>query len=217
MTVLRRCSPPVSAVTQSGATLAVVLGLLLVATLVLVGGVWVLNQQQRVAANEVDRSRANEAAEALLADARQDIVHPTWRALDAVQLPLRLGEYETLRLRIAAQSAFGCVEGICTPDDANSLTAQHWGGLESGNAFWATGARYGQFSGAADSSQASLLSQGRYWIEVLVAQTPANAAVSTVSPDPITPFVFRLTAVVLGQRAGTQAVLQSIVVPVPAS
>ncbi len=201
---------------QGGATLMVVLAMLLVATVLIIGGLSLLNQHQRSAALDMDRTRALEAAQALLSDAEQDIKTPGARSSSSVFFPLRLREFEDVRQR-AWLDGVGCREGICVPQTMDSWPASHWRKLSTNDAFWRTGASYGSHTGASSPSDHAALARGRYWVEVLINDESTTQGAPAVVPDAITPFVYRVTAVAPGQRDGTLVVLQTLIVPVPES
>lgn len=154
-----------------------------------------------------------------------------------VFFPRDLLEYQTLADQLEAAAVGGnppCINGICL-----DLGTQTNG--DPASSFWRTpaalapftatpagfnsrGATYGQYTraiGAINSGNPFLTAappMAWYWVEILPYSTAAavgggNAAFW--SPPPTQPFVYRITALAQGRKPGTQAVVQSMVVPDP--
>lgn len=197
---------------QTGATSIAVMGLLLLASGGLLSGWWAQNQDQQLQALALDRLRTQQAAQALLLDAEHDLLHPAERAEQGRPWPWTLSALTQVRAQLTTPGGAFCVDGLCAPPDASHWPGRHWRELDRGDAFWASGARYGQFSGERASAH-PLLTQGRYWVEVLLADTGDGVAAWTPAAEH--PLVHRVTAVAWGHRPGTQVVVQSLWVLVP--
>lgn len=199
--------------TQTGATLAVVLALLLLASAGVMLGLRLLNQGQALARDELDQLRTMAHAQALLRDAEQDLAQAQRAPSGSLNWPTRLGELAALAQQLRDASPLGCAFGLCLSDTVAAWHDAQWHGLGVDDAFWQTGARLGEFSGSGTANRPRL---GRYWVEVLVRAPPSLAA-SLASPNTDTsavqsPFVYRITAKAFGLRPGTQVVLQSLVI-----
>ncbi len=127
----------------------------------------------------------------------------------------------------AAPAATPCSQGICFPASLATLST-----LEDNlGTMAARGVRYGTYTrGAApvalgDATNAILRgtpaavtdpNQGWYWIEVFQywKDAPTNRP-GEVIPGGKAPLIFRITAVALGQKAGTRAIVRSFFVPKP--
>jgi type IV pilus assembly protein PilX len=117
-----------------------------------------------------------------------------------------------------------CKQGICVPLNATELA-----NIETDlTNMTPLGATYGQFTRANAWNAASGVSgnpilnanpaQAWYWVEVFrytksVAGTLGASAIFASAPSPDRPFVFRITVVAQGLKAGTQVVLRGIFVP----
>lgn len=197
--------------TQTGATLAVVLALLLLASAGVMLGLRLLNQGQALARDELDQLRTMALAQALLRDAEQDLAQAQRTPSSALNWPTRLGELTALAQHLSAASPQGCAAGLCLSDAVAAWHDARWHGLGVDDAFWQTGAQLGEFSGSGTANRPRL---GRYWVEVLV-RAPSSLEASLASPNtsPVqSPFVYRITAKAFGLRPGTQVVLQSLVI-----
>lgn len=145
-------------------------------------------------------------------------------------------QYEEVLGLVNATPGTPCIQGICIPNALNSLL-----GFEDAPAAAAAnmtnmaplGVRYGTYTrGAAppplDLALNQILrntpagpaerQQGWYWVEVFPWADPPGAY--TRGPNPLAPdknskFIYRITAIALGQKTGTRAVLRSFFVPQP--
>ena len=118
-----------------------------------------------------------------------------------------------------------CVKGICIPANINVMA-----GLEDNLAVWGPrGARYGEFTLAASGPNRILRNpppgtpvdepnQGWYWVEIFEYEQLVGgpSPPSAIVPDPKKKLIYRITAIALGQKVGTRAVVRSIFVRVPA-
>lgn len=208
--------------------------LLLVILLLLLSGLSVLGVARSTLLNEAlvgsaaDYNRAFAAAEALLHDAEADIRGlrvdggSTRFAASGVFYPEQPADMRTLALAVAANPELPCQHGICLPAHIDQLTTiETQADLFSRAAHTiAIHAGYGQFTGAtASAATQAYLKRDRagYWVEVF--EHPPGAGVSAqdfrYAPDAARPFVFRITAVVPGRRAGIRAVLREVFIPTP--
>lgn len=199
--------------TQTGATLAVVLALLLLASAGVMLGLRLLNQSQALARDELDQQRTMAHAQALLRDAEQDLAQGQRAPSGSLNWPTRLGELAALAQQLRDASPLGCASGLCLAESVAAWHEAQWHGLTVDDAFWQTGARLGEFSSSGAANRPRL---GRYWVEVLVRAPPSLEA-SLASPNTTisaaqSPFVYRITAKAFGLRPGTQVVLQSLVI-----
>lgn len=186
--------------TQQGAALAVILIFLLVMAIAVFSGLTQLNEHQRAAALAMDHTRAMAQAQALLIDAERDLALA--RRRPPLNWPLDAPARTQLQHQLQVASGRSCAQGICVPASATSLDPEHWRNLQTDTAFWRTGARLGQYSGT--PVDVDDVDRARYWIEILPLEP--------TTPGQLTPFVYRITAVSLGQQDGTRVVLQSMVV-----
>jgi type IV pilus assembly protein PilX len=127
----------------------------------------------------------------------------------------------------AAPAATPCSLGVCFPASLATLST-----LEDNlGAMAARGVRYGFYTRGAipldlgDATNSILRgapaavtdpNQGWYWIEVFqyAKDAPTNRP-GEVIPGGKAPLIFRITAVALGQKAGTRAIVRSFFVPKP--
>jgi type IV pilus assembly protein PilX len=149
-------------------------------------------------------------------------------------------DLDTVRDRAAAAAATPCVNGICVPASIATLAAFEDNPTTMA-AMAARGVRYGThtrfgatpFSATTKDTNAILVgnpavvaapgpqasSQGWYWVEIFKlnvnAPLPTHNALQISNPDARTPFIYRITAVAMGQKAGTRAVIRSFFVPNP--
>ncbi|THJ33948.1 hypothetical protein E8K88_07565 [Lampropedia aestuarii] len=127
--------------------------------------------------------------------------------------------------------AVPCRQGLCFDD--GRLPARFWLDADTLEAMQASAALYGEFTGAvqdasmgnsrllvtADMRQNRTLANAWYWIEPL--EFNANSAIGqryapigqSVGMNSINGIVYRITAVARGRKPGTQAIVQSILVP----
>jgi type IV pilus assembly protein PilX len=138
-------------------------------------------------------------------------------------------DFDTVSDIVTANSATKhCKDGICVP-----LSLTEHSSIEDDLTVMAPlGATYGQFTrnsltapgvsgnpilncpGGATSTSTC----GWYWVEMFRYSESVSAGVSAAAsalPDPSKPFVFKVTAVALGLKAGTRVVLTSVIVPFP--
>ncbi|MBT0569283.1 hypothetical protein KIK84_03020 [Curvibacter sp. CHRR-16] len=126
-------------------------------------------------------------------------------------------------------SARSCLQGICIPTSPTFYSPAIENDLST---MLAVGAYYGQYTGTSPGSVTSnpvLTSNtsapyARYWVEVLPYTTaPANSTTSMnplaedLRPDKTLPYVYRITVVAQGLKAGSRVVLKSVFVPSPLS
>lgn len=215
------------------------IALLTVLAVLAIGGLAVLSSlrlgalEAMVGGHQADQQRALAAAQALLFDAERDILglksdgqpcthasadaaeHAGCRRRSAGALPAApyfpqsLEDFEEVRALLQAQPDRPCMDGICAPISLSALT-----GLEDQAAMREVAARPGQFTQAASPAGAR---PAWYWVEMFRYQPDAGATPlpSNILPDPARPFVYRITALALGARPGTRAVVQSLFVPYP--
>lgn len=141
---------------------------------------------------------------------------------NAPYFPQDLQEYDEVRA-LAATFSTPCRNGICVPSSMDAFAHIE----DSMPAMVKFGATYGQFTRVGLASQGAtgnpLLStnppRAWYWIEVFRYEMGPDtlATNNRVSPDPTRPFVYRITAVALGLKPGTRAVVKSFFVPHPSS
>ncbi|WP_167372735.1 pilus assembly PilX family protein [Acidovorax carolinensis] len=206
---------------------------------------------EMVVGNDADYQRAFEAAQALLQDAELDIrgemadgslcSGPPCRAYSsALQFPGDTNEINPL-ITVLESKATRCQDGLCarrvgrqdfwnyekadTPVKPAANTALGEVPLFGTSGLETVGARYGQYTGAANTTTAGPLNPiltdtaagrgGWYWIEIMrYSDTAKSANVivdSTTSQLPLNLdvyVVFRITALAIGRKAGTTVVLQ---------
>lgn len=138
-------------------------------------------------------------------------------------------DFDTVSDIVTANSATEhCKEGICVP-----LSITEHSNIENNLATMAPlGAVYGQFTRNAltapgvsgnpilncTGGAASTSSCGWYWVELFRysdAVASGVSAAANIVPDKSKPYVYRITAVALGLKAGTRVVLTSVIVPYP--
>lgn len=167
---------------QRGATLIVVMLLLLVTMLMAVAGLRTANLEERMAGNTRDRQIAFQAAEAALRDAEQLIAGNTSGPFS----PLRPSSFDAT-----------CPTGLCR----SSLLTPLWSGFSdsewTSSKTWA----YGAATGA--SALPDLASQPRFVIEYQGTLQPIEPGKPCVA-------LFLVTARAAGSGAGSTAILQSV-------
>jgi len=154
----------------------------------------------------------------------------------SVFFPEDQAQYEEVWGLVNAVPATPCVQGICMPNLLNTLLGFEDAPVAAA-ARMATmaplGVRYGTYTrGSApppwDSALNQILTnnfadptqpqQGWYWVEVF-PWAPVPGAYSRgappLAPDQASKFIYRITAIALGQKPGTRAVLRSFFVPNP--
>ena len=186
---------------QQGHSLALVMVVLLLAGSTLISGLQVQQQAQYTSAREWDHVRSFEMAQALLADAERDIQNAQTEKTNLPLWPRSLVDWDHWQASLTVYPN-RCHQGLCASAAPSTWPRAHWRQLRPSSAFWRGGADYGQHTGASAPSPQAL--QGaRYWVEVWPL---APALVSEPAPT----FVYRITAVVWGQREGSHVVLQSL-------
>lgn len=229
-----------------GIALITVLSILTVSALLVLASARSALLHEMIAGQQSDQARAQAAADALLRDAELDILgqdaegrpcrppapgtvgcraRGAGAAALAPYFPQTPEEFEEVRDWLRARNVL-CSEGICI---APTLTALD--GLASNlDAVQASGATYGQFTRTGLSAPGTagnplLASEGAprawYWAEVLRYDTGPDAMATAaprghLQPDPARPFVYRITAMALGLKPGTRAVVRALFVPYPA-
>lgn len=138
----------------------------------------------------------------------------------APYFPQDLEEFEDVRA-LAVTFSIPCSKGICVPPNMDVFANIE----DTLPAMIASGATYGQFTrvdlaspGAAGNPLLSgSTARAWYWIEVFRYDIGLDtlATNSRASPDPTRPFVYRITAVALGLKPGTRAVVKSFFIPHP--
>jgi type IV pilus assembly protein PilX len=227
---------------QQGVALITVMVLLLLTSIAVAGLARSGWMADKFVSAESDRQRAFAAAEALIRDAEMDIagigVDPAacqlspgnlvgCRAMTDPFFPESVDDLDELLARVS-QGQDNCLRGICLPADPAVALAAPWPDnlqfLTAGAGAASIPARYGEFTGAsADTTGNPLLSpaanQAWYWVEVFHHDSQGGiltAAPQGLEPESEHPFVYRIHAVVLGNKPGTKVHLRSIFVPYPA-
>jgi len=211
--------------------LFVVLVLLMLCTLAVVGACRSMLLNEALVGNAADYARAFAAAEALLRDAEIDVLgvlpdggacrpsdpQPGCRDAAGIGFPYAAGELQRLADSLGADPSQPCRDGICFAESAALLPDEFFDRPEQ-NA--AAAARYGQFTGASAEGLRQnpyLARNAWYWVEVFDYPVAAGIleAASPVQSDASRPYVFRITAVVLGNRPETRAMLREVFIPSP--
>ena len=239
--------PPV-AVRQRGVALFVVIVFVMLSMLLALWASRTSLFNEMVVGNDADYQRAFEAAQALLQDAELDIrgemadgnlcSAPPCRAYSsALQFPGDTNEINPL-ITVLESKATRCQDGLCarrvgrqdfwnyaTAETTIKPAANTTLGEVPLSDLMAVGARYGQYTGAANTTTAGPLNPiltetatgqgGWYWIEIMPysdAAKSANVIVdASTSQLPLNLdvyVVFRITAVAVGRKPGTTVVLQ---------
>lgn len=203
---------------------------------------------EMIVGNDADYQRAFEAAQALLQDAELDIRGeksdgsacnaPPCRAYqnDALQFPGDTNEINPLITKLQGEATH-CKNGLCARrvgrqdfwnynDTPGSPTVTPAADATLGevplSALQEVGARYGQYTGATNTTANGPLNPilaetargegGWYWIEIMRYSDAANPIVgSSTSQLPLNLdvyVVFRITALAKGRKPGTAVVLQ---------
>lgn len=253
--ILARQSGPMHAKRERGVALFVVIVFVMLSMLLALWASRTSLFNELVVGNDADYQRAFEAAQALLQDAELDIrgetasgalcVGPPCRAYtSSLQIPADTKEINPLLTTLELQPT-RCRDALCTrrigrQDFWNYATASTSVKPAARPTFgeqplfseepvepalvW-DGARYGQYTGAANTTVAGALNPiltetavgrgGWYWIEIMRYSDKAKSASvivdSTTSQLPLNLdvyVVFRITAVAFGRKPGTQVVLQ---------
>lgn len=215
---------------QSGVALPMVLVVLLLSALAVLRASHNLVLRESAVASAADYSRAFAAAEALMLDAETDVRGvrpdggPTRDAAAAAFYPSRPEDLPLLLSIVGADAGLPCLDGICLPDSIDLLAFAGWPAddatapADQPKSF----ARYGEFTGSAAAAQDArrnpyLARNAWYWVEVFGYPGATDEATETSpnAPDPTRPYLFRITAVVLGRTPGVRAVLREVFVPSP--
>jgi type IV pilus assembly protein PilX len=127
---------------------------------------------------------------------------------------------------LVAQATVPCWQGICAP--ANLATLANFENLGLMTTMVERGARYGQFTGTNPSVGNPILAtsgalpattprQGWYWVEIFPydVSAPVPEALHDFKPSADSKFIYRITAIALGQKTGTRAVVRSFYVRNP--
>jgi len=193
---------------------------------------------EMIVGNDADYQRAYEAAQAMLQDAEIDLRYssyaggvrctsvpgypPATRMCDLGHSILSLPERgeRIVPLLSLLENLPGnpkCRDALCRMRE-KSLDPDFWSDETTFNQWKAVGARYGQYSGAAQvSSGASdainpiLRNRAWYWVEVgkfKKVDGGDNAELPSLCIDP--PLVYRITAIAEGLKPGTRVVLQEV-------
>lgn len=205
---------------QSGISLMVVMVMLLLCSLLALGAARLGWLNEALVGNISDEQRAFLAAEELMRDAQRDIETPSARpiAAGAVYFPLDDADLTNLQTLVATGTV-PCRNGLCFPSalaTLNGTNVTNWWqqGDDRVVAMRSTGASFGSIT--RDNSDNPLLATSRnrahYWIEVF-RYTPSGDTLAGQTPPNDRPFVYRVTVVVDGLKAGTRVVLQSIMSP----
>jgi type IV pilus assembly protein PilX len=226
---------------QRGATLFVVMVMVLLTTLLLLWASRSARFNEIITGNDSDYQRALEAAQAMLRDAEFDIrgerpdgqpcsatadancrtdtvttTPPAAHYPYAAELELNTALVETLDSQTPS-----CIAGICTP---TNVTAEFWTSASGLSAMKPVAATYGQYTGAKGGkvgnpmlrNEAGITAKAWYWVELLPYNVHAAAGdpgnAGIYRPDLDSPYVYRITAVAEGIKPGTQAVVQTIFV-----
>lgn len=244
----RRRTLPTIGVRQRGVALFVVIIFVMLSMLLALWASRTSLFNEMVVGNDADYHRAFEAAQALLQDAELDIrgemadgsacSAPPCRAYTSkLQFPADTQEINPLITLLEGEPT-RCRDGLCArrvgrQDFWNyattSTTVKPAANTSQGEVplsdLMAVGARYGQFTGAANTTASGPINPilanttagqgGWYWIEVMRYSDKAKSANlvvdSTTSQLPLNLdvyVVFRITALAIGLKPGTTVVLQ---------
>lgn len=180
---------------QRGASLIVVMVILILGTIVVVGSTRLGWLNEIAVSSESDHQRAFAAAEALVRDAERDIRGRQLNsAAPCVNDPAYVGcrnfgagrpffpqdddDLDLLSARlIAGGGVKNCLQGICLPPNVNDLSKADWGtdadvaAMTAGVGAAAIPATYGAYTGAAPVAAGNPLlsanpARGWYWVEV---------------------------------------------------
>lgn len=216
---------------QRGASLLLVMLLLLLCGLAVLGLARSALLNEALIGSAADYGRAFAAAEALVHDAETDIRgerldgNATRVTASGVFYPQQPADLRMLADAVGADPDLPCRNGICLPASIDQLVSlekhtELFLGTSDAPHTDTIHASYGQFTGAtANAASQAYLAPGRagYWVEVF--EHPPGAGIAAedfrYAPDATRPFVFRITAVVSGRRAGIRAVLREVFVPSP--
>lgn len=193
---MKHTTYPYGLVNQRGASLIVVMVVLLLGTLVVVGSTRVGWFNELLVGSESDYQRAFAAAEALIRDAERDI-----KGVQADNFtPCKVGAHyigcrdfgaghpffpqedtdlDLLENRVTGAGSFNqCLQGICRPTSADTLGEAAWNtpsalaAMTAGTGTTAIAATYGAYTGAAPAAAGNPLlsatspTRAWYWVEV---------------------------------------------------
>lgn len=225
---------PLLVTRQRGVSLVIVMVIMLLSSLLILGGSRVANLNEILAGNDTDAQRAFEAAQMLLKDAELDI-QDTASNLRPENLSLSKIDNELLQDLMGAAIAAGsvsCANGVCVNQGERTTGVPDGTPLNPPGFFWndpallaaytsaGRGATYGRWTGATAGAAASANpiltatpARAWYWIELLpysgqTAEWAQDCAPSTAK------YLFRITALALG-RSGAPTVVQEIFIPKP--
>ena len=212
---------------QRGVSLLVVMVMMLLSSLLVLGGSRVSLMSEFLAGNDTDYQRAFEAAQILIRDAELDIQN-TPTNLRAEQFSFSKKDNELILNLIDQAEAAGtpaCANGVCINlgnRTSGDPTTSFWTSPTRLATMTGRGASYGQFTAAPVSGTnqnpilaASNPSRGWYWIEVLPYSGRSAAWARDCAPSKGSPqFLYRITAVALG-RSDSPAVIQEYFTPKP--
>lgn len=236
---------------QRGVALFVVIVFVMLAMLLALWASRTAWFNEMIVGNDADYQRAFETAQALLQDAELDIrgekadgsacnTHPcrAYQGDDVLQFPGDTNEINPLITKLQGEATH-CKNGLCARrvgrqdfwnynDTPGSPAVTPAADVSLGemplSALQAVGARYGQYTGAANTADGLLnpmLTEttdgkgGWYWIEILrysdAAKTAGLIIGTSTNQLPLNLdvyVVFRITALVKGRKPGTTVVLQ---------
>lgn len=188
---------------QRGVTLVIVLMLLVIVTLLGIGGARIALLGERTTRNERDYQIAWQAAEAALMDAQFDIRGPNTDSAERVALftPDDISKF------VPNCNTSADFRGLCSPSEGKPVWAVVDFLDDSANA---PTVAYGTFTGRDFDSGSTGVKPAhvpRYMIEVVRDQTPMGSAASN-NTTKAPPIMYRITAMGFGPREETQVVLQ---------
>jgi len=212
---------------QQGISLLIVMIIMLLSSLLVLGGNRVANLNEILAGSNTDEIQALEAAQMMLRDAERDIQGGTGNQRpEALRLQKSDQELvDNVRAAALAAGTITCSDGVCVNQgDAVSgdPSTSFWNNPTSLTNYQAVGATYGQWTGASAGASATANpiiaatnpARAWYWIEILSYTGTAAVWAEDCAPDAHKKFFYRITAVALG-RTGTPTVVQEVFVPVP--
>ncbi|MBP9652185.1 MAG: hypothetical protein KBD77_04220 [Brachymonas sp.] len=217
---------------QQGLSLFTILVMLLLTMLLVLGALRLSLFNEGVIGNQADAQRAYASAEALLRNAEADIRANGLNcsvSLASCRFPRDMDDFMAMALvRRGACSNNTNEKGVCfpeTPDDrifqADYIMAKPAGQTADPVMNLNTAASYTAFASAATTGDADLsltAAKGQYWVEVFVYNVATSARFDSSIypvPDPVYPFIFRITARAEGLRPGTVSTLRTFYVPYP--
>lgn len=193
--------PMLKAAGQRGVTLVVVLLILVIVTLVGVGGARIALLGERSTRYDRDYLVASQAAEAALMDAEFDIRGPNASANSRVAKFTQ----DNLVIFEAGCASSTSNRGLCMPNAESSTTKPVWLEVDYlDNSSSAKSVEYGTFTGrtfGAGSAGIQPERPPRYIIEVIPDKQPGQDASKT-------PRMYRVTAIGFGPRKEVQVVMQ---------